>query len=97
MLKKSTRPLYACPHCDQPCISFWRKQALGPATSATCRSCGKAVSVGPGALMTMLPILAAFITGRYLELPAAGGVALLLGGAVLSGLLSHHFVRLVRR
>lgn len=97
MLKKLASPVYACPHCQQPCLSFWRKQALGPATSAKCKSCGKAVSVGPGALLTMLPIVAAFVAARSLALPPAGGVALLLAGACAAAYLSHRFVPLVRR
>lgn len=97
MLKKFTRILYTCPHCGQACLSFWRKQALGPATSAACGSCGKRVSVGPGALLSILPIVAAFIIARQLAWPAAAGVALLLAGACLAAFVSHRFVPLVRR
>ena len=36
---------HLCPHCQQYCISPLQKLFLGPASSASCRSCGKPVSI----------------------------------------------------
>ena len=34
-----------CPHCNDYCLSFWSKTALGPARKMPCASCRKMVSV----------------------------------------------------
>jgi hypothetical protein len=68
-----SRRLLPCPHCNQPCISQLRKSALGPATTATCRSCGKKVSVPWSTVWMMLPAFGAVSIAR-----AIGNLPLLL-------------------
>src|SRR6218665_2660831 len=45
-----------CPHCGLDALSFWRKLALGPVATATCRRCGLKVSAAvPQGLLSFLP------------------------------------------
>ena len=77
-------------------MPWWRKAMLGPATTATCQSCGCRVSVHWTAIWTTIPF------------PIAMGIALLvysvvlatliwIGGAVVMAQLYHFYVPLIAR
>jgi hypothetical protein len=74
-----------CPHCGQRALPVWRKLLLGPAVSATCKVCGKKISVSSLALLVFLPFAAALVASGEVGSFAvkaglwAGGVLLVLG------------------
>lgn len=62
----------ACPHCGQPCLTFWSKALLGPAIKKRCKSCGRFVSV------PWLPSLAlGLLSGVVTIIGGVGAIALL--------------------
>ena len=88
---------YACPHCGKLGISFWRKQALGPAVPATCRSCSKAVGVPWWSMLGAMPLIGLVVArGQLPTLPLAVYVALLVA-ALLLMFFWQHAVPLVKR
>ena len=49
-----------CPHCGLDAMAAWRKLALGPVATASCRRCGLKVSTAvPRALIAFVPTLVA--------------------------------------
>ena len=76
-----------CPHCGRPGVSGLRKLFLGPVTWATCRECGKRVSVSYLSVLWIIPSWALVIWLAMTPLseepiwhfPVLGGGALLIG------------------
>lgn len=91
--------LTTCPHCGLLAMPAWRKLALGPAATASCRSCGLAVGVAP------LRALASFTPSAVLVLAVSVGwltqpVAMVAGAVVAVAATSLAYlvaVPLVRR
>ncbi|MEM8883048.1 MAG: hypothetical protein AAGD14_03175 [Planctomycetota bacterium] len=50
-----------CPHCGEPCVTNTRKLWLLPGMRAECRSCGRKVSVPAFAVVSIFPILMAYL------------------------------------
>ena len=50
-----------CPHCEKECVSNLRKLFLLPGTTASCRSCGGRVSVPIYAIVSVFPLLMAYM------------------------------------
>ena len=50
-----------CPHCEESCVSNLRKLFLLPGMTTPCRSCGQAVSVPAFALVSVFPLLMAYM------------------------------------
>lgn len=89
--------MHECPHCNEPGISTLRKLSLGPAVPATCQACGQKVGVPWGSAMAASsPAIGAWVVGIL-----AGSIAILIGlalvGAIVSGVLYHHWVPLEPR
>jgi hypothetical protein len=74
--------MHACPHCGGPGITTLRRNSLGPAFPATCRSCGRKIGVPWSSMLAMLPFLLGILAAPllpgipFLVLPAAGAVAM---------------------
>ena len=56
-----------CPHCGKPGISAMRKICLGPAVTATCKTCGKKVGVPYMSMLAVVPFLAAIFGSALAE------------------------------
>ena len=82
-----------CPHCGKPAISVMRKMWLGPAGRATCKACGKKVSVPYMAMLAVLPVVPA-IFGSALVEPFALKAALWIGGFVAMAVIHMRWVPL---
>ena len=50
-----------CPHCEKSCVSNLRKLFLLPGTTVACASCGERVSVPVYALVSIFPLLMAYM------------------------------------
>jgi len=99
---------YKCPNCNEPTISFWTKQFLGPARSIRCRNCEAKISVGWKTSLISVPLLflhflVILVVGlevwsRY-GIPAAfaGIVLVSVPFCVLFEILQHRFVKLIVR
>jgi hypothetical protein len=74
----------ACPYCGQTALSSMRKLALGPASLATCRGCGKKVSVARSALLAAVPFLAAILLARLADSWPLQALVVLVGWALLT-------------
>jgi hypothetical protein len=48
--------LYDCPHCAKPGISLLRRNFLGPAFPATCRTCGRKIGVPWSSMLLYVPV-----------------------------------------
>jgi len=83
-----------CPRCHQRTIPAWRKQVLGPATSATCPGCGGKVGVPMAAILSATPFFAALIAFQFIE-SFALGAAVLVVGAVAMAWLHQTYVPLI--
>ncbi len=85
-----------CPHCGKPGISAMRKICLGPAVTATCKTCGKNVGVPYMSMLAVVPFLAA-IFGSALVEPFALKAALWIGGIVVMAVIHMRWVPLEPR
>lgn len=89
--------MHECPHCNQRGISTLHKLSLGPAVPATCQACGRKVGVPWGSsLAASSPAIGGLLVGMF-----AGSIAILIAlsalGAILSGVMYHHWVPLEAR
>ena len=84
-----------CPYCGKEAFGALRKATLGPARSARCQSCGRRVSVGPVALLAVIPFLAGIWAAWYLRSPI--GIAALAVAAVLMFVIHEYAIPLVPR
>ncbi len=84
-----------CPHCGHPAMSLLRKSALGPGRAINCQSCGKQVATHWIAIFAAIP---AFLGGFALlkSDSSALGIAAVVGGILLMGILQTFLVPLVR-
>jgi hypothetical protein len=84
-----------CPHCGRPAMSLLRKSALGPGRSINCQSCGKRVATHWIAIIVAIP---AFLGGYALMKSESSvlGIAAVVGGILLMGVLQTFLVPLVR-
>ena len=81
-----------CPHCDESCVSNWRKLVLLPGAKTPCRSCGKLVSVPIYALVSIFPLMFAVMIFQAPE----GAIALRASvAAVLTGMAAYYQVFLL--
>ncbi len=84
-----------CPHCSRPAMSLWRKSSLGPGRAVNCQSCGKKVGTHWIAIFAAIP---AFLGGlaflKFESLPL--GIAAVVGGVLMMGVLQTFLVPLVR-
>jgi len=82
-----------CPHCDQPCVSNWRKLVLLPGTTTPCRSCGQPVSVPFFAVVSVFPLLMAYLVVFQVHEGELGWRVALAG--VLAGMALYYQVFLL--
>ena len=84
-----------CPYCSRAAMTLWRKSALGPGRAVNCQSCGRRVSTHWIAIFAAIP---AFMGGLVLmkseSLPL--GIAAVVGGVLIMGILQTFLVPLVR-
>ena len=88
--------MYTCPHCQKRAMTWLRKGFLGPLLRATCRECGKKVSVPWYAVLVSIPLIAALITADQVgSLP----VKLVIGvvGILLGAIIHSKWIPLIRR
>lgn len=99
---------YNCPNCDEPTISYWRKQFLGPARSIRCSSCNAKISVSwASGFLSMLLLLVHTVVAFLAGLAAwdmygilAALIAILLASVpfvALGAFIQHRFAKLVVR
>ena len=93
--------MHNCPHCNEPSISFWQKQCLGPIKRIRCSECGAGISVfWPAALVAVawagsIPVVALFI---YIETNLLLAIAYVPVGFLIMSLYYHYVLPLrVRR
>ncbi len=98
-----------CPHCNQHCLGFWSKLALGPARTKACATCGKKVSVpwlqSMFHLVTLgfIPLFVVLLSITLLDSASPGSLSLVLpvagivAGTALEAWLYYRFVPLVTR
>ena len=77
-----------CPHCDQKCVTNLRKLTLLPGMVTPCRSCGQNVAVPAFAMVSIFPILFAYM--MLFQLPD-GPMGLRVGGAIGLTLLAVYY------
>ena len=82
-----------CPHCDQPCVTNWRKLFLLPGIATPCRSCGKQVSVPAFALVSVFPLLMAYLI--VFKAPAGDLAMRATVAGVLTGFAAYYQVYLL--
>jgi len=88
---------FACPSCQKPTISFWRRQIIGPTAPAECSNCGADVSVTwVNMLWPLLPWIALWGISEYVESSALYW-ALNIGGLLISTWLTNQFVPLIAK
>jgi hypothetical protein len=85
-----------CPHCHKPAIPIWRKQVLGPATSATCPACGGSVAVPWWGMWVIIPFLAAIVIAALINSILITGALWVAGFAVMAW-LHHRYVPLIAK
>jgi hypothetical protein len=83
-----------CPRCHQKSIPAWRKQCLGPMSSATCPSCHGRLSIPLSAIWITTPFLAAAVASIYIESFAISAV-LVVAGFLAMCWLNHKYVPLI--
>jgi hypothetical protein len=91
-----TASMNKCPYCKQPAISFWRKQRLGPLSSAICRSCGKKIGVPISALLTSIPFLIILILSLFFIRPWYLTILTSIIGFSIMAFLYHKYVPLIK-
>jgi len=85
-----------CPYCGQQALTALRKAKLGPTRLVRCQSCGKRVSVSPGAVLAVVPFLIGIGAVWYFRASPLGIGALVVG--LLAMFVVHEYaVPLVRR
>ncbi len=82
-----------CPHCDESCVSNLRKLVLLPGATTPCRSCGQLVSVPIFALVSVFPLLMAYLLLFKVPEGALAMRAAIAG--VLAGMAAYYQVFLV--
>ena len=89
--------LHRCPHCDQACMSSLQKLFVSPASSISCKSCGKGVSIRwRYFIWLLLPVVLVLVGINLLEL---GPLSILLIGVPVAfavSLIQLFFVPLSR-
>ncbi|MHC4938120.1 MAG: hypothetical protein ACYTHK_04040 [Planctomycetota bacterium] len=82
-----------CPHCGESCVSNLRKLVLLPGATTPCRSCGQPVSVPFFAVVSIFPLLMAYL---LIFMVPEGALAMRLGiSAVLVGMAAYYQVFLL--
>ena len=90
--------MLACPWCDAPAMTNWRKAFLGPGRSIPCRRCQGRVSVSWRAMVAIVPFAVAMALVMILILagaPEFSPPAILIGYALW--VVGHLRCPLVRR
>ena len=82
-----------CPHCDGPCVTNWRKLVLLPGATTPCRSCGKPVSVPLFAVVSIFPLLMAYLL--IFKVPEGALAMRAAIAAVLVGMAAYYQVFLL--
>lgn len=85
-----------CRHCGKPGITLTRKIWLGPAARATCRTCGKKVSVPYTAMLAHVPFGVAILLSPVAE-PFWAKVAVLVVGFTVMSVVHMRWVPLAKR
>jgi len=87
-----------CPHCESGGISNQRKLFLFPWATAKCPNCGEMVTVPMRSLMSIFPLLMAYMI--VVGAPGGAFVWRAIYGAILVGLAAYfqvHLVPLIKR
>jgi hypothetical protein len=77
-------------------MPLWRKQILGPAAYATCRSCGGAVGVPWSGMWVMIPFLVAIVIAAFVTSTLITVALWIAGGAVMAW-LHYRYVPLIAK
>jgi hypothetical protein len=89
--------MYACPHCNQPGISWTRRAMLGPAVPATCDKCGGKIGVPwVQSFAAVAPFLIGVLFAQNTPNPILGYVAVGIG-AIAMLILHFTWVPLVKK
>ena len=84
-----------CPYCNRSAMSLLRKSALGPGRMVSCQSCGKKVSAHWTGIFAAIPaFLGGFGMMKSESLPL--GIAAMIGGILLMGVIHTFLVPLIR-
>ena len=84
-----------CPYCNRAAMSLLRKSALGPGRAVSCQWCGKKVAAHWIAVFAAIPaFLGGYVLMKSESLPL--GIAAVVGGILLMGVLHTFLVPLVR-
>jgi hypothetical protein len=76
-------------------MTLWRKSALGPGRAVRCESCGKTVSAHWTGIFAAIPaFLGGYALMKSASLPL--GIAAVVAGVLIMGLLHTYLVPLVR-
>lgn len=82
-----------CPYCEKSCVSNARKLFLLPGMTTPCRSCNERVSVPIYALVSVFPLMMAYMIVVYAP---EGALGMRLGIAgVLAGFAAYYQVYLL--
>ena len=82
-----------CPHCEKNCVTNLRKLFLLPGARTPCMSCGELVSVPAFGLVSIFPLLMAYLL--IFRVPE-GALAMRAGiAAVLAGMAAYYQVFLL--
>jgi hypothetical protein len=87
---------FKCPHCQQPTISFWRRQIIGPTAPAECPNCHAEVFVTWASYWTMIPFVVLWGMSEFVDSSALYWSLNALG-LVLWFWLTNQFVPLIVR
>ena len=90
-----------CPHCNNPTISWWRKQFLGPARRIRCPECSAKISVArKSSYPAIVASVIAFVSVGYFGAEIrrlvgfAGATTLITLFLLVLGIYHHFFVPL---
>ncbi len=78
--KEKDVAMIECPHCREKAMTKFRKSFLGPAQSASCKRCGKLVSVPFTAMLAVIPFLLSIIVASLFASSSWVVAASLIGG-----------------
>ena len=77
-------------------MPFWRKEVLGPAVSATCRSCGGRVGVPGSGMWVIIPFLVAIVIAAFVSSTLIAATLWIVGFAVMTW-LHYRYVPLIAK
>ena len=87
---------FKCPNCQQPTISFWRRQIIGPTAPAVCSNCGAEVAVTWSSYWTIIPFVVLWGISEFVESSAVYWVLNIAGIAIWLWLTNQYVPLIVK-